>query len=95
MSSKSDTGTICGVGLGPGGPELMRVRADHLVRTARHVAFFRKAGRPGRARSIVEGMLHASAVEFAMEYPVTTEIDLSDPAYNACLSGFYEAVTGQ
>lgn len=95
MSPKSDTGTIYGVGLGPGDSELMSVRADRLVRTARHVAFFRKAGRTGRARSIVEGMLRQNAIEFAMEYPVTTEIDLSDPAYNACLSGFYEEVTGQ
>ncbi|MEO1613364.1 MAG: SAM-dependent methyltransferase, partial [Pseudomonadota bacterium] len=50
-------GAIWGVGLGPGDPELMSVRADRLVRSARTIAFFRKAGRPGRARSIVEGML--------------------------------------
>jgi precorrin-2/cobalt-factor-2 C20-methyltransferase len=80
---------IHGVGLGPGDPELMSVRADRLVRGARHVAFFRKAGRAGRARAIVEGMLRPDAVEFAMEYPVTTEIPLSDPRYNAMLSGFY------
>ena len=51
------TGTIWGVGLGPGDPDLMSVRADRLVRGARHVAFFRKAGRPGRARTIVQGLL--------------------------------------
>ena len=85
-------GTIYGVGLGPGDPELMSVRADRLVRGARHVAYFRKAGRPGRARTIVEGMLRADAVEFAMEYPVTTEIPLDDPAYNDCLSAFYAEV---
>lgn len=83
------SGVIHGVGLGPGDPELMSVRADRLVRNARHVAFFRKAGRAGRARGIVEGMLHPEAVEFAMEYPVTTEIPLSDPRYNQILSAFY------
>ncbi len=86
-------GTIWGVGLGPGDPDLMSVRADRLVRGTRHIAFFRKAGRPGRARTIVEGMLHPDAQELAMEYPVTTEIALSDPAYNASLSAFYETVT--
>ncbi len=86
-------GTVHGVGLGPGDPDLMSVRADRLVRGARHVAFFRKAGRAGRARSIVEGMLHADAVEFAMEYPVTTEIPLSDPRYNEILSEFYADCT--
>ena len=83
------TGTLYGVGLGPGDPELMSVRADRLVRGAKHIAFFRKAGRSGRARTIVEGMLRADAAEFAMEYPVTTEIPLSDPRYNDVLSCFY------
>lgn len=84
-----NTGKIYGVGLGPGDPDLMSVRADRLLRRARHVAFFRKAGRSGQARRIVEGMLQADAVEFPMEYPVTTEIPVTDPAYNATLSDFY------
>ncbi|TVR09187.1 MAG: precorrin-2 C(20)-methyltransferase [Salinarimonadaceae bacterium] len=88
-------GTIHGVGLGPGDPELMSVRADRLVRSATHVAYFRKAGRPGRARAIVEGMLAPDAIEIAMEYPVTTEIPLDDPAYADCLSGFYADVSGR
>ncbi|WP_439560886.1 precorrin-2 C(20)-methyltransferase [Roseinatronobacter sp.] len=86
-------GTIYGVGLGPGAQDLMSVRADRLVRNARHVAFFRKAGRKGQARAIVEGMLHADAVEFPMEYPVTTEIPVADPRYNALLSAFYTECT--
>jgi precorrin-2/cobalt-factor-2 C20-methyltransferase len=83
------TGTIWGVGLGPGSPDLMSVRADRLLREATHVAFFRKAGRAGRARTIVEGMLKPGATEIAMEYPVTTEIAVEDPAYADCLAGFY------
>lgn len=86
-------GTVHGVGLGPGAQDLLSVRADRLVREARHVAFFRKAGRPGQARRIVEGMLRHDAVEHAMEYPVTTEIPLDDPRYNACLSRFYAGAT--
>ncbi|WP_299780660.1 precorrin-2 C(20)-methyltransferase [uncultured Roseobacter sp.] len=86
-------GTIYGVGLGPGDPDLMSVRADRLLRTGRHVAFFRKAGRAGQARRIVNGMLHAEAVEFPMEYPVTTEIPVTDPGYNAALSAFYTECT--
>ena len=87
------SGTIYGVGLGPGDPELMSVRADRLVRNTKHIAFFRKAGNKGRARSIVEGMLSADAIEFPMEYPVTTEIPLSDPRYNEMLSAFYTDCT--
>jgi precorrin-2/cobalt-factor-2 C20-methyltransferase len=83
------TGTIYGVGLGPGAADLMSVRADRLVRGARRLAYFRKAGRPGHARRIVDGLLCADVVEYAMEYPVTTEIAVTDPRYNACLASFY------
>lgn len=84
-----NTGTVYGVGLGPGDPDLMSVRADRLIRNAGHVAFFRKAGRPGQARAIVDHMIPERAVEFAMEYPVTTEIPVADPRYNEMLSAFY------
>jgi len=87
--------TIHGVGLGPGDQDLMSVRADRLLRSATHVAYFRKAGRRGRARTCVEGMLRPDAVEIPMEYPVTTEIPLDDPAYAACLSEFYADVAGR
>lgn len=86
-------GVIHGVGLGPGDPDLMSVRADRLVRGSKHIAFFRKLGRKGRARAIVDGMLREDAIEFPMEYPVTTEIPLSDPRYNEVLSEFYEDCT--
>lgn len=95
MNVMARTGTVHGVGLGPGAQDLLSVRADRLVRGARHVAYFRKAGRPGQARRIVEGMLHADAVEIPMEYPVTTEIQVSDPRYNACLSAFYGECTAR
>ncbi|MFL1467110.1 precorrin-2 C(20)-methyltransferase [Marinobacter sp. HN1S83] len=83
-------GTIYGVGLGPGAQDLMSVRADKLIRQVRHIAYFRKKGRKGHARSIVEGMLADSVIELPMEYPVTTEIPVSDPRYNELLSGFYQ-----
>ena len=84
------TGTIYGVGLGPGNPDLLSVKADRLVRGAKHVAFFRKAGRAGQARKIADPLLPKGIIEFPMEYPVTTEIPLSDPRYNEILSAFYE-----
>ncbi|WP_370207064.1 precorrin-2 C(20)-methyltransferase [Pararhodobacter marinus] len=86
------SGTVHGVGLGPGAQDLMSVRADRLIRGARHVAYFRKAGKPGQARRIVEGMLRDDVTEFPMDYPVTTEIPLADPRYAASLAGFYENV---
>lgn len=87
------SGTIYGVGLGPGAPDLMSLRADRLVRGARHIAYFRKPGRAGHARAIVERMLAPDVVEYPMEYPVTTEIPLADPRYNEMLAGFYADCT--
>ena len=83
-------GRIICTGLGPGDPDLMSVRADRLVRAAQHVAFFRKKGRSGQARRIVDGLLAPGATEYAMEYPVTTELPFDSPAYIHCLARFYD-----
>ena len=84
------SGKIICTGLGPGDPQLLSVKADRLIRSARHVAYFRKRGRPGKARQIVQGLLADGVVEHAMEYPVTTELPFDSPAYTAALSGFYD-----
>jgi len=83
-------GRIICAGLGPGDPELMSVKSERAVRSARHVAYFRKAGRAGQARRIVQGMLRADAIEYPMEYPVTTEMPFDSAEYIAVLSGFYD-----
>jgi precorrin-2/cobalt-factor-2 C20-methyltransferase len=83
-------GRIICTGLGPGDPDLMAVKSDRLIRAARHVAYFRKAGRAGQARRIVEGMLAAGVTEYAMEYPVTTEMPFDSPEYNQALAQFYD-----
>jgi precorrin-2/cobalt-factor-2 C20-methyltransferase len=88
-------GKIICTGLGPGDPDLMSVRADRLVRSARHIAYFRKAGRAGQARRIVEGMLATEATEYPMEYPVTTELPFDSPAYNDALARFYDDWAGK
>ena len=89
------TGRLYGVGLGPGSQDLMSVRADRLIRGATHVAYFRKKGRRGHARSIVEGLLAPDAIEIPLEYPVTTEIPFDDPLYNELLAAFYENSVAQ
>lgn len=83
-------GRIVCAGLGPGDPDLMSVRSDRAIRSAGHVAYFRKKGRPGQARRMVEGMLAPHAVEYPMEYPVTTELPFDSPEYIHCLATFYD-----
>jgi precorrin-2/cobalt-factor-2 C20-methyltransferase len=83
-------GKIICTGLGPGDPDLISVRADRIVRTARHVAYFRKLGRAGQARRIVQGLLAADVTEYPMEYPVTTELRFDSAEYNRLLASFYD-----
>ena len=80
---------IC-AGLGPGDPDLISVKSDRVIRAATQVAYFRKPGRRGQARAIVDGMLRPETVEYAMEYPVTTELAFDSPAYIAALAAFYD-----
>jgi precorrin-2/cobalt-factor-2 C20-methyltransferase len=88
--TSSEVGTIYGVGLGPGSVDLMSVRADKLIKSCNFIAFFRKAGRPGHARQIVSEILPVNVKEYAMEYPITTEIPLSDPRYKKIMTSFYD-----
>ncbi|KIN74614.1 precorrin-2 C(20)-methyltransferase [Sulfitobacter guttiformis] len=82
-------GRVICAGLGPGDPELMSVKSDRVIRGARHIAYFRKKGRPGQARSIVQGMLRDDVVEYPMEYPVTTELHFGSDEYKQLMIDFY------
>lgn len=83
-------GALQGVGLGPGDPELMTLKAARLVAEARVVAYFAKRGRPSNARAIAERWFAKDCEEVLLAYPVTTEIPFDHPDYVAALAGFYE-----
>jgi precorrin-2/cobalt-factor-2 C20-methyltransferase len=85
------TGRLYGVGLGPGDPELLTVKAVRLIQAAPVVAYFAKEGRRGNARRIVDRWLLPTCEELPLYYPVTTEIPFGDIAYVAQLAAFYEA----
>lgn len=83
-------GRIICAGLGPGDPDLISVKSDRAIRGADHVAYFRKIGRQGQARRIVQGMLREGVTEYPMEYPVTTELPFDSPEYRRLLAEFYD-----
>jgi precorrin-2/cobalt-factor-2 C20-methyltransferase len=83
-------GKVICAGLGPGDPDLMSLRAARAIGAATQVAYFRKAGRPGQARRIVEGLLAPGVIEYPMEYPVTTELPFDSPEYCNALASFYD-----
>ncbi|HEY1943154.1 MAG TPA: precorrin-2 C(20)-methyltransferase [Roseiarcus sp.] len=90
MTDAAASGTLYGIGLGPGDPELITVKSARLIESSPVVVYFAKAGRRGNARAIVDRWLPATAIELPLYYPVTTETPVSDPAYNALLAEFYE-----
>jgi precorrin-2/cobalt-factor-2 C20-methyltransferase len=83
-------GKVICAGLGPGDPDLMSLRSYRAIQSARHIAYFRKAGYEGQARRLVNGMMPEGVAEYPMEYPVTTEIHFSDPEYNRVMAAFYD-----
>ncbi len=83
-------GALIGVGLGPGDPELVTVKAARLIGEAKVVAFFAKRGRPSHARAIAARYLAPGCEEIALLYPVTTEIPFDRPEYVEALGEFYE-----
>src|SRR5487761_614785 len=78
------------VGLGPGDPELMTVKADRTVRGAQVIAYFAKAGRPGHARGTVGGLLSPTCEELLFDYPFTTEVGVEESRYPPQMHAFYD-----
>ncbi|HVE22776.1 MAG TPA: precorrin-2 C(20)-methyltransferase [Acidocella sp.] len=83
------------LGLGPGDPELMTVKAARILAAAPVVAFFAKRGRAGHARRIVDGQLREGAEELRFEYPFTTELSVENPRYLAEMGDFYDGCAVQ
>ncbi|MFE9904352.1 precorrin-2 C(20)-methyltransferase [Streptomyces achromogenes] len=83
------SGTLYGVGLGPGDPSLMTVRAVEVIAGADVVAYH--SARHGRsiARSIAARHLRADHIEEALVYPVTTETTDHPGGYKGAMEEFY------
>ena len=84
------TGCLYGLGVGPGDPELLTLKAARLLDSVPVVAYFAKRGSPSNARAIIADRLLRPVVELPLLYPVTTEIPQTDPAYRAALDAFHD-----
>jgi precorrin-2 C20-methyltransferase/precorrin-3B C17-methyltransferase len=84
------TGRLYGVGLGPGDPELVTVKAARLLGSAEVVAYH--AARHGNsvAMSIARGYLSGHQVEEPLHYPVTVETTDHPGGYRGALEEFYD-----
>ncbi|WP_033217414.1 precorrin-2 C(20)-methyltransferase [Kitasatospora phosalacinea] len=89
MTDSQRTGRLYGVGVGPGDPSLVTVRAAELIGKADVVAYH--CARHGRsnARAIAERYLTGSQVEERLMYPVTVETTDHPGGYRGALDDFY------
>ncbi|WP_441248905.1 precorrin-2 C(20)-methyltransferase [Kitasatospora sp. McL0602] len=93
--TEHQTGHLYGVGLGPGDPELITVRAAALIGKADVVAYH--SARHGRsiARSIAERYLTGSQIEEKLVYPITVETTDHPGGYRGALDDFYEEASAR
>jgi precorrin-2 C20-methyltransferase / precorrin-3B C17-methyltransferase len=94
-SGDGASGRLFGVGLGPGDPELVTVKAARLIGAADVVAFH--AARHGRsvARALAEPYLRPGQVEELLVYPVTTETTDHPGGYQGAIDEFYESAAAR
>ncbi|TWG14652.1 precorrin-2 C(20)-methyltransferase [Actinoplanes teichomyceticus] len=90
MTNDVAPGRLYGVGLGPGDPELITIKAARLIEAADVVAYH--AARHGRsnARAIAAGHLREGQIEEALIYPVTTGTTDHPGGYQGAIDEFYE-----
>ena len=84
------TGTLYGVGVGPGDPELVTVKAARLIGQAGVIAYH--AGRAGRsiARASAAPYLPPDAVEEELVYPVTRGGTDHPGGYQGAIDEFHD-----
>ncbi|MCA1777159.1 MAG: precorrin-2 C(20)-methyltransferase [Loktanella sp.] len=83
MGQDDEKGTLYGVGVGPGAPDLITLRAARLIEGAAVIAYPTLAGADSFARSIAAGLIPAGAEEIVMDVPMTTDRAPAQAAYDA------------
>ncbi|MFV2196783.1 precorrin-2 C(20)-methyltransferase [Nocardiopsis sp. LOL_012] len=83
------TGRFHGVGVGPGDPELITLKAARLISGADVVAYHAGVGKESNARRAAADLIPRAAVEERLTYPVTTGTTDHPGGYEGALADFY------
>ena len=89
MTSAS-AGRFYGVGLGPGDPELITLKAARLIASADVIAYHAGVGKESNARRIAASLIPDGVVEEELRYPVTTGATDHPGGYAGAMAEFYE-----
>ncbi|UWQ22313.1 precorrin-2 C(20)-methyltransferase [Jannaschia sp. W003] len=76
------TGTLHGVGLGPGAPDLLTLRAARVIERAEVVAYPSLAGGDSLARVIAAALIPKNAQEIRIDVPMTRAREPAQQAYD-------------
>jgi precorrin-2/cobalt-factor-2 C20-methyltransferase len=85
----SINGRLFGVGLGPGDPDLVTIKATKIIAAVPVAAYFAKKGARGKAHAILDRWVTDTCLQLPLLYPLTTETHFCDPAYVEELRAFY------
>ena len=88
-------GRLLGIGVGPGDPELITLKALRLLRAAPAVAYFVAKGKSGNAFGIIEAHLATTQLRLPLVYPVTTEKLPPPLCYETVIANFYDDAARQ
>jgi precorrin-2/cobalt-factor-2 C20-methyltransferase len=78
------------VGVGPGDPELLTLKAIRVLKEVEVIAHFAKAGNASNARATIVGHIRPDVTELTFRYPVTTEIPRNTRDYCDRMRTFYD-----
>ncbi len=76
------SGVLYGVGVGPGDPELMTLKAARLIAACPVIAYPVLPGAESFARAIAADVIAPGTVEIAIEVPMTIARDPAQAAYD-------------
>ena len=82
-------GRLYGVGLGPGDPELITIKAARLIAEADVIAYHSGVGKSSIARRIAAHLFPEGVVEEDLRYPVTTGTTDHPDGYAGAMADFY------
>ena len=80
-----------GIGVGPGDPELVTLKAMRALAEADLVVHFAKTGSQSQARAIAANHIKAGVEELPLFYPMTVEVPRNGSVYRDALREFYDA----